>query len=98
MKANVASPTSYLPSGYYWRNVFREARTRAELDDYFHALLLDHENLRQWVRERGLAPPKFFATQAEMDEKPLELKPPPGAGSLDDSASTSELIPLFNTG
>jgi len=71
---------NYRPGGYYYRRAYREAESADEQAEIFETLLLDHEKLREWVRDQGLRPPKFEVLSHEVDDKPWLLMPAfPGA-------------------
>lgn len=76
MSSNVAN---YCPGGYYFRKAYREAGSDAERAEIFETLLLDHEQLREWCRQRGWIPPKFLVVDLEAEKKPQLFNPFPGS-------------------
>lgn len=61
---------TYKPGGFYYRKAYRECDTVDERTLIFDTLLADHEQLRHWVRQQGLIPPKFEVLSIEAEEKP----------------------------
>ena len=60
---------SYKPSTFYFREAIRSARRRAEVADLALHLVREHEMLREWVRDHGLVPPKWFISPLERSVK-----------------------------
>lgn len=60
---------SYKPSTFYFRASLRAAPTKAQAVDLGLAMVAEHEALREWVREQGLVPPKWFVTPSERHAK-----------------------------
>lgn len=64
-----SNAVSYRPSAFYWRKGFRDAATLPEAQDLGFTLCTELEQLKAWVREQGLIPPRFNATAAEAEDK-----------------------------
>jgi hypothetical protein len=60
---------SYKPSAFYYRKAIREANTLKEAQDAGCLVVLELEQLKEWVRERGLIPPKMHITREEAEDK-----------------------------
>lgn len=56
---------TYRPSAFYFRTAIRSAKSQAELAELALHLVAEHETLREWVREHGMVPPKWFITPSE---------------------------------
>lgn len=63
------APSSYKPSAFYFRKALRENGDPEELREIGFHLVTELEQLKQWVRDRGLVPPKWNVMQTEIDEK-----------------------------
>ena len=63
---------SYKPSAYYYRKAIREAKSLEEAREAGCLVVRELEQLKEWVREQGLIPPKRFITREEADEKGWE--------------------------
>ena len=59
------TPASYIPSSYFYRTTARATRTHAEAVALCLDLVAEHEALREWVRDQGMIPPKWFVTPSE---------------------------------
>ena len=60
---------SYQPSTYYFRLELENARTKREAVALGRHLCRELEELKAWVRERGLVPPKWHITRSESEAK-----------------------------
>lgn len=65
----MASVTPYKSSPFYFRAALRGAETKAEAVEVGLHAVAELERLKEWVRARGLVPPKWHITQSEIDEK-----------------------------
>lgn len=68
----------YRPSGYYFRKALRAAASQAEAETLCLKVIDEHELLREWCREHGMIPPKWFITPDERAAKAAQ----PGSVSL----------------
>jgi len=59
------TPIPYRPSAYYFRQELRSARTKKEAIIVGLMLVSELEELKAWVREHGLIPPRFNVTPSE---------------------------------
>lgn len=59
----------YRPSAYYFRSELYAARTRAEVLEIALQAVMEMENLRAFIRENGLIPPKQYVLCREAQEK-----------------------------
>lgn len=62
-------PTSYKPSAYYLRKALRESKTREEAVDIGMTAVLELEQLKAYMREHGLIPPKVHILDIEAEDK-----------------------------
>lgn len=62
------NPT-YRPSTYYFRAELRRSQTKAELLDMALQVCLELEELKSWVRSKGMIPPKWHLAAAEIRQK-----------------------------
>lgn len=60
---------SYKPSAWYFRAAIRNAKTLTEAREAGMVAVLELEELKAWIRELGLVPPKRFVLRAEACEK-----------------------------
>lgn len=60
---------SYKPSAFYFRAAIRAGKTSKEIRRLALELVKEHERLREWVRDHGLVPPKWFVTPIERSAK-----------------------------
>lgn len=63
------NPASYKPSVYYFRKALRESRSRERAVVVGLIVCHELEQLKAWVRERGLIPPKWIVSDEEAYEK-----------------------------
>lgn len=63
--SRMTQPLSYLSSTYFFRLELRRASTKADAIELGMHVCDEHERLRDWCRERGLVPPKWFVTPSE---------------------------------
>lgn len=61
--------SDYKPSAYYFRKALREAKTREDAVRVGLGAVSELENLKAWVREQGMIPPKRFVLPVEADAK-----------------------------
>lgn len=91
-------PASYKPSVYYFRAALRSAETKADAIEVGLHAVAELEQLKEWVRARGLVPPKWHITQTEIDEKDWgEVIPFPTTSACVPMASSHEPISSLNT-
>ncbi|WP_157837094.1 hypothetical protein [Geminisphaera colitermitum] len=74
MSAKIPPPTtpsllSYKPSAYYFRRRLRGTDDPAQLRKLGLAVVLELEQLKAWVREQGMIPPKWNVLREEAEEK-----------------------------
>ena len=70
-------PISYKPSAWYYRDGMRSAADRKEVQELLEIGLqavMEIENLRAFIRERGIIPPKDFVLEAEARDKGWEVQ------------------------
>lgn len=67
--ARMAKALSYKPSAFYYRHELRKTRTKAEAVRIGMALVSEVEKHKQWIRERGMVPPKWLIMPTERAEK-----------------------------
>lgn len=60
---------SYKPSVYYFRKSLREAETRERAVTVGLIVCHELEQLKAWVREQGMIPPKWIVDNEEAAEK-----------------------------
>lgn len=60
---------SFRPGAWYYRTELRGAATKKEAVEIGLGAVMELEQLRAWVREQGLIPPKWTATEAEIRAK-----------------------------
>jgi hypothetical protein len=60
---------SYKPSAFYFRRELSEAKTLTDAKRIGRRAILELEELKAWVREQGLIPPKVYAPESEIAEK-----------------------------
>lgn len=60
---------SYKPSAWYFREALRNAQTRDEALEVGLQVVLEVEALKEWIRDRGMIPPKSFIMESEAREK-----------------------------
>lgn len=70
----MTDPT-YKPSAFYFRKALRESKTRAEAVEIGLTAVLELEQLKAWVREQGLIPPKSYILPAEIRDKGWQTMP-----------------------
>ena len=63
------APLSYKPSAYYYRQALRSVTSKTEAVEIGLRLVEEIERHKDFIRERGAIPPKWFIMQAEQDEK-----------------------------
>ena len=68
-------PTTYRPSGGYYRRAIRAARTYSQLLDLALLLVRETEFLRTWARSNGLQPPRFDITETEDQDTQTNVVP-----------------------
>ncbi len=59
--------TSYRPGSFYRRKKIRSARTLEKAKEAGLAMVAELEELRAWVREQGLVPPKRMCEEEARD-------------------------------
>jgi len=59
------TPIPYRPSAYYFRQELRHAPTKKDAIALGLTVVSELEQLKAWVREHGLIPPRFNVTQSE---------------------------------
>lgn len=59
--------TSYRPGSFYHRNRIRKAQTLEKCREAGLAVVAELEELRAWVREQGLVPPKRMCEEEASD-------------------------------
>lgn len=52
----------YTPAAYYYRKALREAKNKAAAVEVGMHLVLELEKHKEWAREQGLVPPRWFVT------------------------------------
>lgn len=57
------------PSAYYMRRALRQCEAPEDIRAVGLHCVAEYERLREWVRERGLIPPKFEVLAEEAEEK-----------------------------
>lgn len=62
---------SCLSSAFFFRKKIREAESREEMAEIALHVVAESERLRQWCRDQGLVPPKWFITP---DERAARVK------------------------
>ena len=62
-------PTNYKPGAYYLRKALRESKTREEAIEIGMTAVLELEQLKAYMRERGLIPPKVHILDIEAEDK-----------------------------
>jgi len=60
---------SYKPSAWYYRKAIRSARTIEQASEAGLVAVLELEELKAWIREQGLIPPKRFVLRSEAEAK-----------------------------
>ena len=60
---------SYKPSVYYFRKALRESETRERAVTVGLIVCHELEQLKGWIRERGMIPPKWIVDPLEAEEK-----------------------------
>jgi len=60
---------NYKPSSFYFRKALRSAKTVEEARDVGFTVVLELEQLKEWVREQGFIPPKMHIMREEAEEK-----------------------------
>lgn len=60
---------SYKPSAWYLRKAIRSAKTIEEAQTTGLLAVRELEKLKEWVRNRGVIPPKWEVTEEEAREK-----------------------------
>jgi hypothetical protein len=68
------STSSYKPSVYYFRKALREANSKDRAMAVGLIVCHELEQLKAWVREQGLIPPKVAVMPEEADEKGWEYE------------------------
>ena len=63
------APLSYRPSVFYYRKALREAETRDRAVVVGLVVCHELEQLKAWVREQGMIPPKWIVDPHEAEEK-----------------------------
>lgn len=64
---------SYRPSAYYFRKALRKAKSVEDAREVGFQAVLEMEALKEWVRERGLIPPRRFILREEAEDKHIEF-------------------------
>lgn len=72
--------TPYKPSVFYFRKALREADSIERAVVVGLIVCAELEQLKAWVRERGLIPPRWICCPEEAEDKGLECEDftPPG--------------------
>ena len=65
---------SYKPSAFYFRRELSEAKTITDAKRIGRRAILELEELKAWVREQGLIPPKVYAPESEISEKGWKIE------------------------
>ena len=65
---------SYKPSVYYFRKALRESRSHERAVVVGLIVCHELELLKEWVRSKGLIPPKTIVLEEEADEKGWSLE------------------------
>jgi hypothetical protein len=60
---------TYKPSAFYFRRELSEAKNLVDAKRIGRRAILELEELKAWVREQGLIPPKVYAPESEIAEK-----------------------------
>jgi hypothetical protein len=63
------STSSYKPSVYYFRKALREANSRERAVAVGLIVCHELEQLKAWVREHGMIPPKWLVDPSEAKDK-----------------------------
>lgn len=61
--------TNYQPSAYYFRRELRNAKTKDAAIQVGMRAILELEMLKEWVRSKGMIPPKLHVPASEADAK-----------------------------
>jgi hypothetical protein len=69
----VYTPASYKPSVYYFRKALRESSSHERAIVVGLIVCHELEELKQWVRDHGMIPPKKFIMPEEAEEKDWEV-------------------------
>lgn len=64
---------SYRPSAYYFREALRDSHTVEDAVEVGMQVVREPEELKAWVREQGLIPPRRHIMNAEAEAKQLKL-------------------------
>lgn len=87
---------TYKPSVFYFRKALREAVTLAKAVAIGMALCRELEQLKAWVREQGLYPPKWTVPPEEAAEKGWGIIiPMPGQPEAPPAQDPGELAPII---
>lgn len=81
MHISVAPVASYKPSAFYFRRALRQANDIETVRELGLAIVNELEQLKQWVRDQGMIPPRWNGTPEEAREKGW-----PDANQLSDAA------------
>lgn len=65
----MSAEVSYKPSAYYFRSGLRAAKTKAQAVEIGLKAVTELEQLKAWVREHGMIPPKNHILEAESRAK-----------------------------
>jgi hypothetical protein len=65
---------SFKPSAYYFRKALQQSQTLDECREIGRQAVRELEHLKEWVRARGLIPPRRYVLSTEVEEKRLNLR------------------------
>lgn len=65
----MSAEVSYRPSAFYFRSGLRAAKTKAQAVEIGLKAVAELEQLKAWVRERGMIPPKTHVMPEESKAK-----------------------------
>lgn len=69
MQPSHPTPVKYRPGSYYYRRAIRNIQDCEQIRLIAFMLVREHEELRAWVRDQGLIPPKFTVLAEEARDK-----------------------------
>lgn len=64
-----AEATPYRPSAFYFREAIRKARNKKQCAEVGLILVSELEQLKAWVREQGMVPPRWHMLPEEAADK-----------------------------
>lgn len=66
--------TSYKPSGFYFRRAMRATDDPKKLRAIGMTMCMELEQLKEWIRDQGLVPPKQHIMASEAEEKGWQFR------------------------